>query len=233
MPSSLAFILQSIDWVDSVNQFSGNAGHVASVEKGCRLVSVWNQELSFYDSLNPATPFLQEMKASLFYVPACLALGLNKPAAASLRTSVESALYYTYFRDHPKELETLRRNRKFYLTRSKIVDYHNMHTADFQKKQLALGLVGELNDWYGRVSAIIHGQIPGVWTSHSLEDTKYSSRACVSFIKEFDIAVKLINRLFIATLDQAAWEGLSSQARIIFLKGLNRTAKAELGLSVV
>jgi hypothetical protein len=231
--SSLSDILSSIDWADSAARFAGERALVDTIEKGCQLVAVWNQELSFYDRYNTANPFLQEMKASLFYVPACLALGLNKPAAASLRTAVESALYYTYFKDHEMELMTLRRNRKYYLTRSKIVDYHNTHTREFQKRQMAVGLVGELNQWYGRISAVVHGQIPGVWTSHSLSDTSFSKAGVKEFMKEFNVAVKIVNRLFLATISDSAWEGISSQARQLFLKELSVKAKGSLGLTVV
>lgn len=112
MATTLDKILQSIDWNTSVAAFSGEKKQIKTIEAGCRLVSIWTHELIFYDLTNPANPFLQEMKASLFTVPTCIALGLNKPAAASMRTAVESALYFSYFSTHHVELATLMRNKK-------------------------------------------------------------------------------------------------------------------------
>lgn len=173
------------------------------------------------------------MKASFFSVPACAALGLIKPAAASLRTGVESALYYSFFYNHPAELDTLHRNEKFYLSKNEIVEYHNIHTQSFPSRQEALKFLGELNHWYSYISAIIHGQIPGVWTSHSLLDTGFENEASAAVSKEFKTAVRIVNKLFLSIAQRDMWEGLSSHGRQLFLSEIEGRTVRQLGLSVI
>jgi len=229
----LRSILSSIDWNESARNFTRQRRRPEVFENSAKIISAWNYELSFFDCSNKANSFLQEMKASLFYVPACAALGFIKPAAASLRTAVESALYYTYFRNHPAELETLHRNEKFYLSKNEIIDYHSLHSQNFPSRQDALDLLGELNRWYSNISAIIHGQIPGVWTSHSLSDTAFKSEDSAAILKEFKTTVKIINKLFLATLERDAWEGLSSHGRQLFLGEISSDIIPRLGLSII
>lgn len=230
---ALGPLLQSVDWNKNMRDFAAQSEQMTILQNGCRLISTWTHELLFYDRSNPANPFLQEMKASLFTVPICIGLGLNKPAAASLRTAVESALYFSYFSTHPSELTTLTRNKKYYTDKSKIIDYHNSHTARFQPMQETLGLLSMLNEWYGQISAIIHGQIPGIWSEKSVASTKYDKKKAKHVVDEFNTAIKIINYWLIATVTLHTWEGLSSPARQQFLKGLKPSQKVKLGLTVV
>lgn len=233
MPESLRDILSNIDWNASSAAFNKQRRRPDQFEKGSILISAWNYELCFYDRRNEANSFLQEMKASLFSVPACTSLGLIKPAAASLRTAVESALYYSFFFNHPAELETLHRDSKFYLSKTQIIEYHNTHSKTFSKRQNVLDLLPDLNSWYSKISSIIHGQIPGVWTSHSLKETAYQPVETSAILQEYKMAVKIINSLFLSTIPREVWEGLSSHGRQLFLESLSDAKVRRLGLSVV
>jgi hypothetical protein len=225
--------LKSVDWRSSVDAFSDDETVAKKIEEGCHLVSVWTHELSFQYFDNPALPFLQEMKASLFYVPACFALGLYKPAASSMRASVENALYFSYFCEHPAELKTLVRDEAYYISKSRIIEYHQTHTPSFKLKQTALGFIGELESWYSEISAIVHGQIPGVWTSASLAGTYHDPAILDLGLTEFNRAVSLINVLFLITVDEDIWNGFSSPARRLFLKGMSGSKKSSLDRSIV
>jgi hypothetical protein len=99
--------------------------------------------------------------------------------------------------------------------------------------QETLGLLSSLNTWYGKISAIIHGQIPGIWTDHSIATTKYSADNAKFVIEEFSQAVKIINSWLLSTINIHTWEGISSPSRTMFLKGLSPSQKGRLGLSVV
>jgi len=233
MKSTLAATLQSVDWVANVTAFLADKKIVEAIERGCHLVSVWNHEISFQDSENPALPFLQEMKASLFHVPACFSLGLYKPAASSLRAAVENALYYSYFHNHSSELMTLVRDDKFYISKKHIVEFHTQHTPDFKKNQSAVGFSVELEAWYSEISAIVHGQIPGVWTTPSLGMTSFNSELNRAAHREFTRAILLINNLFLLTIPEEIWEGFGSPSRQLFLKGMSGVKKRALGRSVV
>jgi hypothetical protein len=233
MATALKTTLQNIDWPANVSAFVAERSSLNTIERGCHLISVWNHEISFQDSSNPALPFLQEMKASLFYVPACFSLGLYKPAASSMRAALENALYYTYFHSHASELRTLVNDDKFYLSKSKVIEFHNAHTPEFKARQASIGFSSELESWYSEISAIIHGQIPGVWTTRSLSETSFSKALNKAALREFTRSVLLINYLFLLTMDEETWEGFSSPARQLFLKGMSGNKKRALGRAVV
>lgn len=233
MTSALSGILTGIDWDSNVSAFVADIDTVAAIERGCHIVAVWNHELSFQDAENAALPFLQKMKASLFQAPACFALGLYKPAASSMRASVENALYFSYFHSHYSELKTLIRDENFYISKSKVLEFHNTHTPFFKKRQADIGFIAELDAWYSEISAIVHGQIPGVWTTPSLKNTAYNPQLNKLALREFTRAVLLINYLFIITADEDTWEGFSSSARRLFLKGMSGVKKKALGRAIV
>ena len=233
MTAALETVLTTVDWNASISQFVLDAATVEAFQRGCHLASVWNYELSFQNFDNPALPFLQEMKASLFYVPACFGLGLYKPAASSMRAAVENALYFSYFITHASELHTLLADSAYYLSKAKILEYHNLHTPDFKKKQRPLGFTSELEAWYSEISAIVHGQIPGTWSSTALANTSFEPTLSRAALREFNRAVQLINYLFLLTTDKDTWEGFSSPARQLFLKGMSGVRKRVLDRAVV
>lgn len=171
MPPSLTDVLKGVDWNGNVSRFAQGSTRIKKLTACCEKISVFTHELSFQDFDNAALPFLQEMKASSFQAPACLALGLAKPAAGLMRAAVENALYFSYFRVHPSELRTLRIDDNYYLTKRSIIEYHKKHTPYFSTRAEKLGLLNGLDNWYSTISAIVHGQIPGVWSSKSLTQT--------------------------------------------------------------
>lgn len=233
MEADLRGALEAVDWNSNVQNFLEENAAIQTIERGCHLVSVWCHELSFQDSDNPALPFLQEMKASLFHAPSCFSLGLYKPAASSMRAAVENALYFSYFWNHPAELKTLITVDTFYVSKKNIIEYHNIHTQEFKIKQRLIGFISELEAWYSEISAIVHGQIPGVWTTKSLRETSFSPDLTRIVLKYFSRSVMLINYLFLLVTDEDVWEGFSSPARQLFLKGMSGKKKQALGRATI
>jgi hypothetical protein len=227
----LANIIKGVDWQHSAHEFGAATAINAGIEKACHMLAVWNAELSFQDIDNPALPFLQEMKSSAFYVPACAALGLNKPAASSMRAAVENALYFSYFRDHEIELRTLTVSAKYYVSKREVVEYHLAHTSRFKQLQGSLNFTERLERWYSGISAIIHGQIPGVWSTATLAQTEFDVRAAGLLLTEFKEAAWLVNGLFLLTTHEDIWEGMNPIARKLFLKGVTAAQRNALGLA--
>jgi hypothetical protein len=233
MSGNLKKALSAVDWNNNISEFCKSDKRVSRLTSCCYKISLFTHEVSFQDYDNPAVPFLQEMKASAFQAPACLALGLVKPAAGLMRASVESALYYSFFRNHPQELKTLLSKPVYYLTRKKIVDYHLLHTERFGKLDQSFNFVRKLDGWYGEISALVHGQIPGVWTSKSLANTTPILKDAESPIKLFERAAEIIQLLFLMTISPADWEGISPLSRAKLLGGLTQPQLEALGLPKV
>jgi hypothetical protein len=233
MPAGLDTVLNSVDWNSNVNVFTQGVARIRKLTACCEKISVFTHELSFQDFDNPALPFLQEMKASSFQVPACLALGLAKPAAGLMRATVENALYFSYFRLHPAELRTLRDDDGYYLTKRSIVEYHKKHTPYFSARADKLGVLNGLDNWYATISAIVHGQIPGVWSSKSLGQTSSLGQSANEPIKLFERAARLIQLIFLITIPLEEWESISPISRKKLLAGLSATEKTILCLPKV
>lgn len=229
--TTLNTVLRAVDWNGNVNEFVSDVASVAQVEKAVQRLAIWSLQLERVDADNPALCFIREMQASAHLVAVCTALGIYKGAASGMRTMVETALYYSYFRVHLVELPTLLRNEKWYISKGDVLEFHSLHTERFNEIQGKLGLVGDLNAWYSRISAVIHGQIPGNWLSPSgisafKPDIKTRLEALQMFIK----GEELVHRLFLATVGRENWESFSTSAKSALLKSMSGDVRSFIGL---
>src|SRR5580704_13266056 len=174
MPSSkLSLALNAIDWKANIATLMGDTKSAERLALANLQLAVWSRQFENADRGNPGLCFIREMQIAGQHVAVQVALALYKPAAGSMRSMLETALYYSYFRTHPTELETLARDVGYYIEKRDILDFHRQHTVNFGELQQKLGLVSRLETWYGQVSSLIHGQIPGEWIEHkSVADIK-------------------------------------------------------------
>ena len=225
--------LSKVDWNSNVASFLASPAAATSIADANFRISLWANSLSATNPGNPANGFLYGMQAEGHYVAALIPLSLYKPAASSMRASVEAALYYSYFRHHPMELGTLTRTPSFFMEKSSIIEFHKAHTPGFTEKQQALGLTTGLNAWYSTVSAIIHGQIPGAWTTQtSLSGVGPVATIQTQALSMLDTAVSIINALFLASISRDDWAGFTKASRQEFLKGIAGATKKILDFSV-
>jgi hypothetical protein len=149
-----------------------------------------------------------------------------------MRAMFESALYYTYFRSHPLELQTLVRDSSYFVDKKQIFLFHNAHTPSFKIKQEAVGLTSSVDRWYSTVSAVIHGQIPGKWvTSVRIDKISFHPTVFVEASEAFEASCTLIHSLFLCTVEARRWTSFTHAAKIELLKGLTPEKKSALGLT--
>jgi len=229
--SKLGEELNSINWNDTVKEFLEEPSYVIQVEDCNRIFAIWSRQFEILDKDNPALAFIREMQVAGFYTAILLSLSLYKPAAAAMRTILETALFYTYFRLHPAELATLVNNDNFYIQKAEILEYHKIHTRNFKSYEALFGLVGSLNKWYANISAIIHGQIPGTWGNITkLQDVKHSKEIIPKVIENFVECKKIVHNLFLCTVGQELWHGFSPTAKKQLLHGMSGSIKTSLQL---
>jgi len=227
----LATALKSVNWSANIDAFLGEADLVKQVASASMRLATWALQFEIIDKDNPALCFIREMQVASHHVAALLGLALYKPAAGAMRTAVETALYFSYFRTHPSELATLAGDPDFFLSKAEIVDYHKLHTADFKNLQAQLGVVSGLSAWYSGVSAVIHGQVPGAWVAHkSLSEIKFDKATLQSAVTTFVQGEDLIHRFFLCTVGRQLWASVSTSAKQVLLKGLSGQLKTALGL---
>ncbi len=193
-------------------------------------LAVWSRQLEQVDKGNPALTFIREMQSSAQSAAALTSLALYKPAAASIRTTIETALYYTYFRTHHEEMATLVRESSYFVQKSDIVQYHNLHTKDFKANQSQLGLLSRLDKSYSSLSAVVHGQIPGTWTFSSLKGLSPNAEIKGQVVSHLVEAEEIVHRLLISTVGRAFWDDFSSSAKKALLRGMAGDLKLSLGL---
>ena len=227
----LAKALASVDWNANVVAFLKEKKSGRVLAEGNLRLAIWAKQLEIADMHNVALPFIREMQVAGHQVAALTSLALYKPAASAMRSMLESALYYTYFRTHPVELATLVRDQDFFMERREVVEYHLRHTPDFRQLQLRFSLLESMKRWYRDVSVIVHGQIPGGWVEHTaLAEIRHVSRINKAVVKAFAEGVRIVHGLLLCTVGRDLWHSIASDAKKELLAGLSGDIKKALEL---
>ncbi len=227
----LSQALGSVDWKKNVDTFLKDSEAAKEIAAANMRIAVWSRQFENADQGNAALCFAREMQIAGQQVAVLTALSLYKSAAASMRTMFETSLYYSYFRTHPSELETLVRKSDFYLEKKELLEYHKLHSARFNELQHKLGVIQRTDAWYREMSAIVHGQIPGIWTVHkSVAEISPSKETQDLVIAKFKEGVEIINRFFLCTVAQQLWDNFSPASKKHLLAGLPGDMKIALSL---
>jgi hypothetical protein len=224
--------LLSVNWNANVKAFlEDEISLPEKMSQGNLRLAIWAKQFEEIDSSNQALPFIREMQLAGYDAVTLTSLALYKPAAAAMRTMLESSLYYTYFRNHPAELATLVRDTGFYVEKSELLDYHKIHTPNFSERQKVFGLIIKLNQWYKRISSLAHGQMPGDWRTYtSLAEIQPIKETLPIVVETFTEGVEIIHHLFLCTVGGELWHDFSSDAKRKLTKGISSDKKMILGL---
>lgn len=227
----LADALTSVNWNENVDAFLKDPKAAEGISKRNLRLAVWARQFEKIDKGNAALCFIREMQVAGHHVAALTALALYKSAAAAMRTALETSLYYTYFRSHQKELATIVRDPNFFVTKSDLLAYHKLHTPDFLKIQMKVGLLSKLDAWYGNISGIVHGQVPGTWVEHKeLREIKLNKPTLELVLRAFASGEEIINLLFLTTVGREHWDKISTEAKEVLISGVHGDTKTALGL---
>lgn len=210
--------LQNIDWNSSRDVFFQKKDNQLSfLEENLNVLAHWAKSLETIYQNNPALPFIREAQVSAQDFISVYSLSLYKNAAASMRTVFESILYFSYFKDHSVELQSVARD-KFHLSRSQIISYHEKHTENFASIYKRTSLDCILDNMYSDVSNIVHSSQPGIWHQRAVLGQKtYDSRIANETAKLFIQTIKVINLLLLCTLRYDEWLTVPNKSRKIFL----------------
>jgi len=233
MPSKLASALKSVDWNANVEKLCDDVAISDRIEKCNLRLAVWARQFENIEPNNSAIPFVREMQHGGHNVATAISLALYKPAASSMRSLLECALYYTYFRTHPTELASLVCDSKYYISKKDIIIFYGKHVRSFQDRQNLLNYSERLEAWYSETSAIVHGQVPGQWSNgFAVSDIKHDSAILEKSVAHFERAVALVQDTFLCVLSSEMWGFIESDAKEIICKGLPGPVKAAFKLDV-
>ena len=206
--------LKAVDWNALVDAFQSNSEALTVIDSCCTRIAIWSKQLESADGKNPALSFVRASQTAAQHVAAACALGLYRSAAASIRSILENGLYFTYFRVHRSELTTLTRDSTYHISRLELIAYHKIHSPGFKSLQDKFGFVGSLDIWYSEISAIVHGQIPGIWVEHtSLDGIKYSEETLKDVLEKFRRGEELLHHLYLLTVGRELWDSFSSPSK--------------------
>ena len=227
----LAAAISAVDWNEHVRNFLTSTSVVERIAAANLRLALWAKELVSADRGNPAISFVHEMQQAGFYVALAAGLALYKPAAAAIRTVGETALYYTYFRTHLVELTTLSREAKFFVAKSDILQFHKIHTVSYQKSAALLGQPGNFEAWYSKMSAIVHGQLPGTWGQLAALDQITPDDVLLEKLTDaFEAGVKNVHEIFLLTVGNELWPRFTTPVKKLLLVGMPGGTRIALGL---
>lgn len=231
--STLPQVLKIVDWHSNIDAAFADKQTLQLLEKSLYRIAVWSHQLETADQGNPALCFVREMQLAAQQGAALIGLCLYKSAAASARTVVETCLYYTYFRTHLEELSTLIRVERYYTSKSEIIEYHKLHTIGFMAHQEVFGLIGNLEQWYSKVSAVVHGQIPGAWNNHAaLNEISFSEATHRLAVDTLVTGERLVHELLLSTTGNLLWSSFAPDAKKELVKGIAGDKRQILGLDL-
>mgnify|MGYP003577775151 CR=1 FL=1 len=220
-----------VDWAGLATSFCDDADLAVRVQECNKRLAVWAGQIEQIDAGNGALPFIREMQRAGHYVAALIALSMFRPAAASMRSSFECSLYYSFFRHHPVELNTLARSKEYYLKKDDVLTYFKAHIVGFAEKQAALSLLDRIKSWYSGTSAIVHGQVPGVWGGGTaLPEGGYDSGFAEVAIVHFEKCVSVVQDVFLCSMAEDVRAYFDPEAKKYILHGYSGAAKSALGL---
>lgn len=231
MSDGLAKALKSVKWDSNLSDFLKQTEVLGEIDSALARLAVWSRQLENVDSSNPAITFIRAMQSSAHHAVSTTSLGLYRASAASIRGIVENALYYSYFRVHPAELASLVNSSSYYISKSEIIEFHKIHTPGFKEFQSKIGLLTRTESWYSEISAIVHGQVPGVWLKgKGISDTSFNLETLKDVVSKFVTAEMIVHDFLLIALAKGNWDNFSSQAKRFLLKGMEGTKKAILQL---
>jgi hypothetical protein len=119
----------------------------------------------------------------------------------------------------------------YYLEKKEVLDFHKEHTLEFAELQQKLGVIARMEKWYGRVSSLVHGHVPGAWIEHtSVAEIKPIKATQDLAIETFVEGVDIIHRFFLCTAGRQLWDSFSTDAKKKLLSGLHGDEKKALKL---
>lgn len=223
--------LKTVDWGALVDEFVMHDAVLAAIDFHSTRIARWSKQFELIEKGNPALAFVRATQSASQHATAACALGLYRSAAASIRGIMENGLYFTYFRQHITELSTLARDDGYYVSRADIIAYHKIHTNGFKSLQEKVGFLGRLDRWYGEISAVVHGQIPGTWIDHSsLAEVKHDIGTLSIVLEKFEQGEELLHLLYLLTSGRELWDSFSPGAKKALIAGLPGDIRAALGL---
>lgn len=232
MIETLAAVLARQDWNEARSWFLEQHDRVERAERAHRRAALWVEQLLKVEGTNPAAPFVREVQVHSHHALSLLSLGLLRPAVAEARAMVETALYYTYFREHPAELRTLARpDADWYTDKAAILDFHKRHTDRYVERASALGLPSQLERWYRQVSGLTHGQIPGrLGGSTRLDQTPRDEAALEDALALYVSGCEIVHLVMLTTLGASIWWEMEHDAKTKLGHGISAEKRKVLGL---
>lgn len=229
---SLKATLNDIDWNSRTKAFLGNASDIDRLAEVLHRIAIWAKQVESTDQGNPALCFERMVQIESYHASALISLALYKPAAAAMRSMLESALYYIYFRTHPSELATLARDESYFIDKAEILEYIEAHVPAYEKKQACFDLTNKIKTWYKSISGLVHSQKPETWVSYtSLGTVVHQPQYLCEALKSFEDGENLVHQLYLVALADL-WYGFDTEARKCLLRGLPGGTKNLLSLSI-
>jgi hypothetical protein len=152
--------LKELSQLASENCANRGSTIIAEGDQACKLLILWLQYLRANHTTGIADCLLDATASAAREAIACLALGLVRPALASLRAQIDMSLAWLYFKDHPVEWQRVQDTGDGFQLKRDVLRYLG---ETIEKYKARFGLLSDcknrkLDDPFRLLSAHMHGQ---------------------------------------------------------------------------
>lgn len=148
--------------IQATSDFGNNYGVALSqeIENNSLLLLAWIEYLHKFHITGTANELLSAIHSSIMETASCISLGLVRPALFSMRSQIDLALFWLYFKDHSVEWDHVNKTGDGFKLKKEILEYLRTHDKGFDNRYGILKLISTRHevDTYRLLSAHIHGQ---------------------------------------------------------------------------
>ena len=144
---------------------------------------------------NPASIHIAGAWSEVVNILALAPFAFYRQSLISMRILLEDVLAFSYYQSHPVEFATSCTDPDYWISKKKMLEFHQRHTWKGKIDVERLGIVADFNRLYSTLSQVIHAQsTANVSIAQSFEsfsyDTNQVDRVC-SIAENTDDAVSV------------------------------------------
>ena len=131
-----------------------------STYESAALSLAWLEYLRTYEMTGHCDSHLDGWRAAIVETLGCIAMGLVRPGIFALRTQIDLALAWLYFKDHPVEWARVEERGEGFMLKSDVIAYLESFLSNYRGRYSALlsGKSRKEGEPYRLLSAHVHAQ---------------------------------------------------------------------------
>ncbi|TWI62454.1 hypothetical protein IQ16_06781 [Bradyrhizobium huanghuaihaiense] len=186
---------------------------VLDCQSACSSVLHWISYIRGSELSGNCDNLVDALQGGAIETAGCIAMGLVRPALFSLRSQIDLAVAWLFYKDHPVEWESVVRTGEGFLLKRDVFEHFSKYRNQFSPRLELLDKHKnrKLSDPYRVLSAHIHGQSSLVVPKfRKLHELIYPASRCDEAVKLQAEVAEYISDIFLAYFGDK-WASLPSE----------------------